>query len=428
MKTIAQRIAAELGVLDGVTRVSAAPNGYLNVSLDRPSFLLARLTGVAPAPRRSEGKAIVEHTAINPNKAAHIGHLRNATLGDTLRQGTRRRSAAILVVGRVAALREHLRWYDSRPLFGKRVLVTRPREQAAAMVDRLAAYGAESVEVPMIRLAPPEDPGPLLDAVARVHDFDWVVFTSANAVETVPGGILASAFFAYASGYAEAATLLPGKAYWVKALAPGLLIVSSTSAMAVTHTGEATYYTFADGSGNCMFPATPSDLMVGAMNQTEYDNSNICGACATVTGQSGTIDIRIVDRCPECAPGDIDLSPQAFALIAPIELGRVPISWHLRPCGVTGPIEYHFKDGANQWWTAVQIRNHRNPIAQFEYQVRPGLWKVVPRVSYNYFVEGSGMGPGPYTFRVTDIFGNVLTDTAIPLLPDASYPGAAQFP
>lgn len=85
-RVIAQEIAAALGPLTGVTRVEAAPNGYLNVFLDRPAFLLARL-GVAgqlpPAPPRPD-KTIVEHTAINPNKAAHIGHLRNAALGDTL--------------------------------------------------------------------------------------------------------------------------------------------------------------------------------------------------------------------------------------------------------------------------------------------------------------------------------------------------------
>jgi uroporphyrinogen III methyltransferase/synthase len=132
--------------------------------------------------------AVAVYNGTLPTQESLAGTI--ATLGDTLRQGTRRRSAAILVVGRVAALREHLRWYDSRPLFGKRVLVTRPREQAAAMVDRLAAYGAESVEVPMIRLAPPEDPGPLLDAVARVHDFDWVVFTSANAVDSFMTALL----------------------------------------------------------------------------------------------------------------------------------------------------------------------------------------------------------------------------------------------
>jgi arginyl-tRNA synthetase len=85
-RVIAQEIAAQFGGGDGIARVAAAPNGYLNVFVDRPLFLLQRL-GMAelpPVSRRDEGKTIVEHTAINPNKAAHIGHLRNSALGDTL--------------------------------------------------------------------------------------------------------------------------------------------------------------------------------------------------------------------------------------------------------------------------------------------------------------------------------------------------------
>ena len=84
-RAIAQEIAGALGAVEGVARVAAAPNGYLNFFLERASFLLARLADrVPPRDRSTEGKAIVEHTAINPNKAAHIGHLRNAALGDTL--------------------------------------------------------------------------------------------------------------------------------------------------------------------------------------------------------------------------------------------------------------------------------------------------------------------------------------------------------
>ena len=85
-RAIAQDIATALGPMPGITRVEAAPNGYLNVFLDRPAFLLARLglAGALPAAPARPDKTIVEHTAINPNKAAHIGHLRNAALGDTL--------------------------------------------------------------------------------------------------------------------------------------------------------------------------------------------------------------------------------------------------------------------------------------------------------------------------------------------------------
>jgi arginyl-tRNA synthetase len=82
-RAIAQEIAGAFGSLTGVRQVTPAPNGYLNVHLDRAAFLTQRVDATPEGPARS-GKAIVEHTAINPNKAAHIGHLRNAALGDTL--------------------------------------------------------------------------------------------------------------------------------------------------------------------------------------------------------------------------------------------------------------------------------------------------------------------------------------------------------
>jgi arginyl-tRNA synthetase len=85
-RAIAQELAGALGPIPGVARIDAAPNGYLNVFLDRKAFLLSRLglAGELPAPPARPEKTIVEHTAINPNKAAHIGHLRNSALGDTL--------------------------------------------------------------------------------------------------------------------------------------------------------------------------------------------------------------------------------------------------------------------------------------------------------------------------------------------------------
>ena len=83
-RAIAQEIAGAFGTLEGVRTVSAAPNGYLNFFLERRTFLLDRLQQPEVKPHPTAGKAIVEHTAINPNKAAHIGHLRNSALGDTL--------------------------------------------------------------------------------------------------------------------------------------------------------------------------------------------------------------------------------------------------------------------------------------------------------------------------------------------------------
>ena len=80
-RAIAQEIAGALGTIDGVARIEAAPNGYVNFFLDRAGALVRWLNPLQ-TPERLDGKTIVEHTAINPNKAAHIGHLRNAALGD----------------------------------------------------------------------------------------------------------------------------------------------------------------------------------------------------------------------------------------------------------------------------------------------------------------------------------------------------------
>ncbi len=70
-----------------------------------------------------------------------------------------------------------------------------------------------------------------------------------------------------------------------------------------TYSGNATFYG-ATGAGNCSFEAS-SDLMVGAMNQQDYENSQACGARLTVTGPNGKVTIRVVDRCPECRPGQL---------------------------------------------------------------------------------------------------------------------------
>ena len=94
------------------------------------------------------------------------------------------REPGMLIVGRVTGLREHLRWFDARPLFGKRIVVTRPREQAGEFVEQLEALGATVIEAPAIRIAPPDDFGPLDAAVASAGTFDWIVFTSVNGVDS----------------------------------------------------------------------------------------------------------------------------------------------------------------------------------------------------------------------------------------------------
>ena len=91
----------------------------------------------------------------------------------------------VAVIGEVVKLREELAWFDKRPLFGKRVLVTRSRTQASRMCELLEDAGAIPVELPAIAIAPPEDFAPLEDAVSRMSSFGWVIFASVNAVGAV---------------------------------------------------------------------------------------------------------------------------------------------------------------------------------------------------------------------------------------------------
>jgi uroporphyrinogen III methyltransferase/synthase len=91
-------------------------------------------------------------------------------------------SPAVVIVGPVASLRRKLRWFDTRPLFGKRVLVTRPAGQGAATAELLRRRGAEPVELPAIALFPPPDPARVTAAARALDRYDVVAFTSENGV------------------------------------------------------------------------------------------------------------------------------------------------------------------------------------------------------------------------------------------------------
>jgi uroporphyrinogen III methyltransferase/synthase len=106
------------------------------------------------------------------------------SLGDIVArtQEAKLRPPAVTVVGQVAGLQDQLRWFEVRPLFGKRILVTRARAQASHLSARLRALGAEPVEFPTIEIRQPEDWGPLDAAVVRLARYDWVIFTSVNGV------------------------------------------------------------------------------------------------------------------------------------------------------------------------------------------------------------------------------------------------------
>jgi len=93
------------------------------------------------------------------------------------------RPPALAVVGDVVRLRARVAWFEAKPLFGRRIVVTRPLQQAASFVDLLAEAGAEVISCPAIEIVPPESWEPLDEAIREVERYDWLVFTSANGVE-----------------------------------------------------------------------------------------------------------------------------------------------------------------------------------------------------------------------------------------------------
>ncbi len=139
----------------------------------------------------SQGRAEDEAAALIYNATLPSQRTVEGTLG-TIAAKAEEHAPALLVVGAVAGLRAHLRWFDDRPLSGRRIVVTRSREQAAELIDMLEERGAEAIAAPSIRIAPPEDPTALDAACAGAGSFDWIVFASANAVDYFMKRLLAN--------------------------------------------------------------------------------------------------------------------------------------------------------------------------------------------------------------------------------------------
>ncbi|WP_326555222.1 expansin EXLX1 family cellulose-binding protein [Micromonospora sp. NBC_01813] len=183
-----------------------------------------------------------------------------------------------------------------------------------------------------------------------------------------------------------------------------------------TYQGKATFYDSQGQGGNCSFDSAPADRMYVALGPGEYADAAACGGHLDVTGPRGSVRVVVMDQCPECATGHIDLSREAFARIADPVQGIVSVSYRAVVDPSTGPLAFRVKEGASQWWFAVRVTNHGNPLATVEAKVGSGFRKLV-RHDYNYWIS-DGLGPGPYTLRVTDVAGNQATVSGIKLAPE----------
>ncbi|WP_042369885.1 expansin EXLX1 family cellulose-binding protein [Streptacidiphilus neutrinimicus] len=194
----------------------------------------------------------------------------------------------------------------------------------------------------------------------------------------------------------------------------------------LTYHGVATAYAAADGNGSCLFGPS-NDLMIAAMNYTDYETAKACGAYVLVRAANGAaLTVRIVNECPlPCAPGQLDLSRQAFARLAALSVGRLPITWTLVSPASPGTISLRYKTGSSRWWCGIQVIGHRNPVALLEVRTASG-WQSLPRTDYDYFLSADGTGCGG-AIRITDIYGQRLVVDGIALRPDVAQPTGLQF-
>ncbi|WP_430783133.1 expansin EXLX1 family cellulose-binding protein [Actinoplanes sp. G11-F43] len=182
-------------------------------------------------------------------------------------------------------------------------------------------------------------------------------------------------------------------------------------------TGKATFYDLAGTSGNCSFEVPADDLYV-ALGPAQYSEGAACGSYLDVSGPKGKVRVKVFDKCPECAPGHLDLSRTAYKKIGAEIDGIIPIKYKLVTNPSTpAPISVRIKEGASQYWFAARIDNHANLLSSVKVSSGGGSFKSTYRTDFNYWIIDAGAGPGPYKLKITDVYGNSTTVSGIKMSP-----------
>ncbi len=209
-------------------------------------------------------------------------------------------------------------------------------------------------------------------------------------------------------------------------------LADSAQSAANTHYGKATFYDAKNSVGCYKIDDIIGSDFTCAMNEYDSPCAEYAGAYLKVTSGDKSINVLVTDLFPTdsegCASGNIDLSKEAFAALADPTEGIIDISWEVigYPGADSAHVSYRFKDGSSQYWTEIQPRNTRYPVAKMELYA-DGEWHEMERKYYNYFSVG-GFAGETYTLRLTDIYGNTIIDENIPWGDDVIRTGNSQFP
>ncbi|KAL1899740.1 hypothetical protein Cpir12675_001239 [Ceratocystis pirilliformis] len=176
--------------------------------------------------------------------------------------------------------------------------------------------------------------------------------------------------------------------------------------------GKATFYGGNLSGGTCLFTeyTIPSGLSGVAYPTPDWDNAGNCGACLEVTGPNGnTLTVMVVDSCPSCEAGHLDLFSDAFLQFADASAGEIGVSYKFVTCGITSPIVLHNKSGVSAYWFSMQVVNSNEPVKSLEVSTDEGAtWEATKRQEYNFFEKNTGFGTEKVDVRVTSETGKTL--------------------
>jgi len=226
----------------------------------------------------------------------------------------------------------------------------------------------------------------------------WIVPASIGAVVIVVISIVLAT-----QGLDKAACTKTAAPHWrTVAFAPG---------------GSASFYTASRG-GECGF-GPPSSDAYAALGTAEYASGGACGEWLDVTGPAGVTRVEVVDECPGCPPGKIDLSKAAFTRIGALSAGIIPVSYTtvVDPQPPTA-MRVKVKGGTAYSALSVVIDGHGDRLSTVELQT-PAGFVPLRRGSDNHWTAPSGAVAAPFTLRVSDVYGHQVTAGGLSLDPSA---------
>jgi expansin (peptidoglycan-binding protein) len=197
--------------------------------------------------------------------------------------------------------------------------------------------------------------------------------------------------------------------------------------------GHITTYNLATSMVACHYPTSTLPQYYGAMNEFDWNNSGVCGACVEITNTQNQkkLVVQITDECPYkgneqwCKMGShhIDLNGAAYGALG--ANNNPAVNWKYVPCTGSGNIKYYFDKAVQQYYLAVTPMNTKNLVAKMEVQVK-GAFVALTHTNYNTYELTTGAGTGALTFRLTDIYNHVITESVM-MEADKVVEGSKQF-